>query len=312
MTRIDEEQIARLESIYDGIERKTHYEVLGLKPDVLPEGIRLTFHALTREFHPDRFAVARGNAEFRRKVERVYARILESHRVLSNVDQRRAYHVELGIIVPGQTMSGSTTRSTTLNVGRTTTGSGPAIGTPNRRMARLRSKLAERIRMSRDKVEEGKRHFDAGHWEQAAKCFQDALAVDPRNKDAETFMHRARHKARNLKAEEYYQQGRREVNRNPARALQYLRAAVKQRPSVGRYHHFLACYLRDNGGEAHERLELLREAINREPENPDYHVELARTLTSQGIRGAARAQWAKVLQLDPNNKEAKTAFRRLK
>ena len=75
-------------------EELNHYELLELPQDASPEQIAQAFPTLARRWHPDRLSPEYG--DLRESVTRVFARMTEANRVLSNPAQRRAYEQSIG------------------------------------------------------------------------------------------------------------------------------------------------------------------------------------------------------------------------
>ena len=70
-----------------------YYALLGVAPEASADEIKAGFHAFARRYHPDRFA---GQPQSVAQATRIYQRGTEAYRVLTNLEQRRAYDEQLG------------------------------------------------------------------------------------------------------------------------------------------------------------------------------------------------------------------------
>ena len=81
---------ARIDQIYADLERYSYYELLNLKTDATFDQIQQSFHRMALSMHPDRHA-RNPDKDLKRKLHRIYKRVAEGYRVLSNTETRREY-----------------------------------------------------------------------------------------------------------------------------------------------------------------------------------------------------------------------------
>ncbi|MEZ4466657.1 MAG: DnaJ domain-containing protein [bacterium] len=89
--------MARVREVHqrlEGLETKTHYEVLGVAKTATSEEIRNAFRALAREFHADRFARYDLPPTDLEAVQRVFIAINRANEVLSDAAARKDYDAE--------------------------------------------------------------------------------------------------------------------------------------------------------------------------------------------------------------------------
>jgi curved DNA-binding protein CbpA len=71
-------------------EKAALHELIGVSEDASVEAVRAAFFQLARKWHPDRLPAFL--ADMRADATRVFAKINEAHRILSNEEQRREYY----------------------------------------------------------------------------------------------------------------------------------------------------------------------------------------------------------------------------
>src|SRR5436190_6878129 len=78
---------------------RTHYEVLGVRPDANAEEIRRSYHKLAKDHHPDRFT----GVEDKKRAEDIFSAMTEAFNVLTNNERRKAYDQKLRDSSTGET-----------------------------------------------------------------------------------------------------------------------------------------------------------------------------------------------------------------
>lgn len=88
---MDPEQFkARIDQIFNDLERYSYYELLNLPADATPDQIRTAFHRMAVSVHPDRYQ-QHEDQTLRRKIYAIYKRMTEGYRVLMEPKDRREY-----------------------------------------------------------------------------------------------------------------------------------------------------------------------------------------------------------------------------
>lgn len=72
------------------LEERSYYELLNVNPKVDQPTLRKAFYDVAAKLHPDRYA-ALPDADAKRRLETIYARIAEGYRVLSDPAKRVQY-----------------------------------------------------------------------------------------------------------------------------------------------------------------------------------------------------------------------------
>jgi curved DNA-binding protein CbpA len=72
------------------LDQRNYYQLLNLAPNADGSQVRRAFYGIAAQLHPDRFQ-ALADPHTRDRLERIYARISEAYRVLSNTEKRAAY-----------------------------------------------------------------------------------------------------------------------------------------------------------------------------------------------------------------------------
>ncbi|GBC98944.1 hypothetical protein HRbin17_01463 [bacterium HR17] len=79
---------------------------------------------------------------------------------------------------------------------------------------------------------------------------------------------------------------------------------LQQQPDNAAAHCGLGLVYCFHGGRFDESVEELRKAVELAPANISYRLHLAKTLTMLGMYEEAKAEFEKVLEIDPENEEA--------
>ncbi len=76
-------------------EKMNFYEILGVKDDAKEDDIRKAYFELAKKYHPDKFSSYPEFFEHRKVLEDLFATINEAYQILSNLEERKKYDLQL-------------------------------------------------------------------------------------------------------------------------------------------------------------------------------------------------------------------------
>ncbi len=91
---LDHPKKKQILEIYDALDDRSHYELLGVSADADKKQIKSAYWALAPEFHPDKF-FRKKLGTYKQRIEAVFARLTLAHDVLTSKQRRVEYDVYL-------------------------------------------------------------------------------------------------------------------------------------------------------------------------------------------------------------------------
>ncbi len=312
----------------DGIENKTFYEILLLPRTADEQSIKRAYYKLSKEYHPDKF-YRKELGPYKAKLEVIFNKVNEAYRVLSDPEGRDDYDM-LVFGKDGKDAASPTEATATVNFvpdavkqkkaadkakkGMSARGGKAARkGQKAKFLQDFSKQLAGNIARSRKHFGEGEKAMERGAFSEAATHFQMAMTLDPRNNRAKAMFKRAQSTARNTRAEEYYAKAQEAMlSENLKRAAEAMQQAVDCKPTKGKYYNEFGKLISEHTLQQRVGLELLRKAVELEPRNVEYTLDLARAYEELGMPSNAVRAYERVLHLDSKKSEAAKALKRLR
>jgi hypothetical protein len=87
---LDEAQCATINATFEGLDGKSHYQVLGIERSADRKTVKRAYYEKAAAVHPDRHFRKRLGS-YKAKMEHVFARLTEAHDVLSDRERRQEY-----------------------------------------------------------------------------------------------------------------------------------------------------------------------------------------------------------------------------
>jgi curved DNA-binding protein CbpA len=268
-----EDSIARMR---EDVTRKLHfftsadyYEVLGVTRQATSADIKAAYYQLAKKYHPDRYRQPE-HAEFRSKLEALFARITQAYETLKEPPTRAQYDDRLR--KPSGPLQGRDPLATT-----------PLI-LPSEERKPLTGDLNQ----------------------QAAQPASASVSPAP---SAETVAQEPQQAARAASpgqtAEQLYGQGRARFDRKEYHAaVHLLREAIKLDASKPQYHFHLGIALIRNPRTRREAEQHLSRAAELDPYNAQMRVKLGMLYKESGLTKKAEHYFREAMQLDPENRAA--------
>ncbi len=321
------DQVAAIETAFEGIEDKSYYEVLLLPRSADLRAIKRAYYRLSKEYHPDKF-YRKKIGPFKEKLEAIFNKVTEAYRTLSDEEARKDYDT-LVLGKSGRDAASSTEATATVDFVpealRQREQAAPTARPAKREqkakkkapppvfIQKLQKQLASRIAKARKHMEEGERALAQGRHGDAASNFQLAMTLDPRNVKAKALFTKSRSAHRNGKAEELYVRAQEaQLSEDHKRAAQLLQEAVDCKPTVGKYYSEFAKLINEHTLQQRVALEHLKKAVEVEPRNVEYTMDLAAAYVDLGMPTNAVRAYERVLRIEPKNSVAAKALKRLK
>jgi curved DNA-binding protein CbpA len=275
---------------------RPYHELLGVPHDADVRTIKKAYFALSKVFHPDRY--------FRRElgplgplIERCFKRILEAYELLSDPATRAEVQRPDAATAPGAPADAEARRRLVRRLDQLT-GHG-----------RLRS---ERKRKAKGLFESGMSAFAQGRWIEAAGAVRLSIAFDPDNEAYREHFVEVQRKAHEERAKMLVKQGEGALEMRDWRdALELFEEALNYRPGDAELAFRAARLAWQAAGELKRAKDLAGAACELAPDNALYRRTLGQIYAAAGLSTNARRELEKAIELDPGDKEAKAALRRL-
>ena len=315
-----------INATWEGIEDKTCYEMLLLPRSADGGAIKKAYYKLSKEFHPDKF-YRKNLGDYKEKLEVIFNKVNEAYRVLSDLAARAEYD-QLVFGTEGKDAATQSRATTTVDFVPSSERAkeaakqakagirhrgGAKKKSPPKFLQKFQKELAKKIVRSKEHMKKGEQALESGDFGAAAAELQMAMTLDPRNTKAKVLFKRAQGSARDQKAEAYFNKAQEVLlAEDVRRAAELMQQAVDCKPTRGKYYNGFGRLIKENTSQQRVALELLRKAVELEPRNVEYTLDLARTYEDLGMKTNAVRAYERVLRVDSKRSEASKALRKLK
>jgi curved DNA-binding protein CbpA len=276
----------------------THWQALALPWNASASDARDAYREKAKIFHPDRFQ-GRRLGGYRVRLERIFRRLTEARDVLSDEASRAAYAQKTA---PPEEVARAATRRIENDV------------RAKERRARLvrTNPMVSRVSRVKELMERGRKAREEERYEDAARDFLTANALDPTLAEARSLGEEAKRRVGAGKARELWEKARAaELQNDLDRAQLHAEAASDSDPGEPRYVVYVARLALQRGAlqTARARAEA---AVRAGPSLASAHEVLGDVLAVQGEAAAAKKALERALELDDGLAGARESLRKLR
>jgi curved DNA-binding protein CbpA len=287
-----------------------YHEILGVARDADRKALRHAYFQLSKELHPDRY-FRRNLGSFAKRLERVFAKVVEAYELLSDPTARAEIERSLAAATPAEMGRAAPAESGTATAEASAAAAG---GAPSRRRPHVFSVPSRvlKARKARAKrfFESGMAAYSAGRWLEAAGAVRLAIAHDPWNAVYKEDFVEVQRKAHEERAKQLVKEAESALElRDYAAALHSFEEALHYRPHDAELLRRAAKLAFASGGDLHQAKEWAASAVEIEPRDAAAHRLLGQIFKGAGLEANARRELEIALQLDPNDEEARAELR---
>ncbi|MGB0646315.1 MAG: hypothetical protein ACPGQS_04015, partial [Bradymonadia bacterium] len=304
------------------ISKIDHFEFLGIEPTTDRRELRNAFSDFSRKFHPDT-VFRRDIGPFKEAIESIFKYGTQVYEWLSADETSRTRYAE-ALEQRDQTIRASHADERAAKVERERVEQKQARADRRTKLQERLDKNAERRKTrTRDRAikqrtnkaaeffEEGKKRLETDSFAAAYNAFRLANQYDPGNEIYQTMLEQAGAKMKIVKAEQVWKRGYlQESLGNFEEAMTSYLEACDIWPRHEYCSHIAELLLRFDEN-LHKAEDLGRKAVQAAPNNIGYRMLLGRIYERSRLSSKARAEFEKVLELDPKNTDAKRALKAL-
>ena len=324
------EEIAQIEQLCQLVNKQQHYKLLGLGQKATNEEIQTAYIALSKKWHPDRF-FRKDISNHVEQIDQIFIGLTTAWQNLIDPKKRMVYDQFLKTLAPEEPTpvvtdsyqyshrKGKRRREREEQRKEDTDSS-----TETTRHKTIREERREQIlQQFADNRNETKQKamqyynsaledYQNGDVMKAAMSLHLACKLEPTNTEFETKYKAIRKEARLLKAQEYFNAAESaESYQDYARAIEQYKNAVSYECKDARAYARLAYLLDKLEPDSREVVRLLQIAVQKDPQNIDYHCNLAEAYTRAGLQLNAKREYQAALNIDKNCTKAIEGLKQL-
>ena len=328
-TPLTAEEIAELNRLSTLVDDEDHYRLLDVGRSSEASIVQQAYYTLSRKWHPDAF-FRRDVGEYGTIIDKIFMGLTEAYQILSDPKKKQIYDRKHTTTVSSQS-STDTESSNTSSVrakrhrkgrrrrererqrAQQETSSEPkqSIKEKLRRqrqkqiIGRVNSSIEEQKQKAHENFEQGMLDYREGRVMQAATALHFACELDPENQQYKEHFRVIRKEARALKAEEFIAAAENAENfSNYGRAIEQYRKAVSYECEDAAPYARLAYLVSRLDPDPREIIHLLQIAVQKDPDNAEYHCLLGKAYFRQGMSLNAKREFQAALAIQKNYQRA--------
>ncbi|MCK6507767.1 hypothetical protein L6R53_31110, partial [Myxococcota bacterium] len=176
----------------------------------------------------------------------------------------------------------------------------------------VRGQVQGQLAKARAFFEQGRADYQAGRVIKAAGALELAVQFDPANDEYRALLETAKRESRGARIGLLIHQGEQAESYQQAKqAIHAYREAVALEPDSGKVYYRLAKLVRREEENDREALNLLRDAVLKDPDVVEYRLALGELYKELGLKLNARREFTEILKRDKGHEGAKAGLKDL-
>ena len=330
-TPLTNEEIAELNRLSTLVDDEDHYRLLDVGRSSEANVVQQAYYKLSRQWHPDAF-FRRDVGEYGPLIDKIFMGLTVAYQVLSDPKRKQSYDRKHTPTTPATSTTPETVSSESTRPTRPTR---HRKGRRRRERERVKAEqgsqpqrtdsIKERLRKQRkrqiigqmsasieeqrqkahESFEQGMLDYREGRVMQAATALHFACELDPDNQQYKEHFRVIRKEARALKAAEFIAAAENaESFSNYGRAIEQYRKAVSYECEEAAPYARLAYLVSKLDPDPREIIHLLQIAVQKDPDNAEYHCLLGEAYFRQGMSLNAKREFQAALAIQKNYQRA--------
>ncbi len=327
-TPLTPEEIADIDRLSQLVDDEQHYRLLDVGRHSEASVIQQAYYKLSRTWHPDAF-FRKDIGEYGPAIDKIFMGLTQAYQTLSDPKKKQIYdrkHPVQEVTPPTKEDSSDSSRPSSISRHRkgrrrrererqrqNSSESGSERLTKDKLkkqrqqqvLGQISMSLAEQKQKAQEHFNQGKKDYSAGKVMQAATAMHLACKMDPDNEQFKEHFRVVRKEARAIKAKEFIAAAENaESFSNFGRAIEQYRKAVSYECEAAEPYARLAYLLSKLDPDPREIMRLLQIAVQKDPDNAEYHCLLGESYFRQGMSLNAKREFQAAIALQKDYQRA--------
>jgi curved DNA-binding protein CbpA len=315
---LTEEEITNIKQMHDLVSNRDFYRLLNVGKTSKIDEIKKAYYAISRKWHPDRFFRKDAGA-YASMLEQIFIGINQAFKTLSNIEEKTLFDKQyISAVQSSQNIkeTGSSTfarhRRSRNRVRKKASDRKKNVGKKQEILKKVKQGIEGKKQKALSFFDLGNKQLEAGKPMEAAASLHVACKLEPENETYQTVYKKARKIAREEKSKTIFAQAENAENyQNYHDAIRLYREAIEYNIPDARAYARLAYLIEKLDPDVRETIRLMRLAVQKDIENPEYRCILAEIYAREGMERNARREFNEALSLQKGYKRAKDGLRSL-
>lgn len=312
------EEINKIKKMYTLISNRDFYKLLNVHQNSSAADVKKSYYAISRQWHPDRF-FRKETGEYAPMLEQIFIGINQAFKTLSNIEEKTLFDKQYIATIDTsleKNTRGSTSfarhRRSRTHTRKKSSERKKSIGKKEEILNKVKQGIDSKKRKARSFFELGKKQLSSEKPMEAAASLHVAYKLEPDNEAYQTLYKKARKIAREEKSRTIFAQAENAENyQNYHDAIRLYREAIEYNIPDARAYARLAYLIEKLAPDVRESIRLMRLAVQKDAENPEYRCILAEIYAREGMERNARREFNEALSLQKGYTRAKEGLKNL-